>query len=147
VIACGHDPMTRNIEIGFAFRSEVRVYRRFMDEEQARDERLRVPAGCTLSPAQQPVRAAEWSDLFGAAVLNIRRVSSAAALLELWPDPLVAAQVADLAAREARCCSFFTFNQTVSGGKLTLEIGVPSEQVATLDALLGLAPAGTAGVS
>jgi len=100
-----------------------------------------------LSPAQQPVRAAEWGDLFGAAVLNIRRVSSAAALLELRPDPAVAAQAADLAAREAQCCSFFTFNQTVSGGKLTLEIGVPTEQVATLDALLGLAPAATEGVS
>ena len=100
-----------------------------------------------MSPAQQPVRAAEWGDLFRAAVLGIRRVTSGAALLELRPDPLGAAQAADLAAREPPCCSFFTFNQTASGGKLTLEIGVPTEQVATLDSLLGLAPAAKEGVS
>ena len=91
--------------------------------------------------AQQSVRAAEWGDLFGAAVLDIRRVTVRSARLELRPDPIVAARAADLSARETRCCSFFTFSQIAGGGTLTLEIGVAPEHVATLDALLGLAAA------
>ena len=107
----------------------------------------RVPAACTLSPAQQPVRGAEWRDLFGTDVLEIRRVNPASARLVLRPDPRVAARAADLAVRETQCCSFFVFSQTASGGKLTVEIVVPPEQSAALDALLGLAPAVKTGVS
>ena len=94
-----------------------------------------------MPPAQQPVRAAEWGDLFGTAVLDIHRFTRSSARLELRPDPMVAARAADLAARETQCCSFFTFNQIATGGKLTLEIGVLTEQIAALDALLGLASA------
>lgn len=118
-----------------------------MDEETVPDESFWVPAACTLPLAQQPVRAAEWGDLFDAAVLDIRRVTVRSARLELRPNPVVAARAADLAARETQCCSFFTFNQIARGGTLTLEIGVSTEQAATLDALLGLAPATNAEVS
>jgi hypothetical protein len=119
-----------------------------MDEKAVRDDGPRVPVACTLSRAQQPVRGAEWGDLFGTDVLEIRRVNPTSALLVLRPDPLVAARAADLAVRETQCCSFFVFTQTASGGTLTVEIVVPPEQSATLDALLGLAPpAVKAGVS
>ena len=94
-----------------------------MDEETVPDESFWVPAACTLPLAQQPVRAAEWGDLFDAAVLDIRRVTVRSARLELRPDPVVAARAADLAARETQCCSFFTFNQIARGGTLTWRSG------------------------
>jgi hypothetical protein len=40
-----------------------------------------------------------------------------------------------LAVRESGCCSFFEFSLTVAGGSVSLDVGVPSEQLAVLDAL------------
>ena len=134
-------------KIWVAFRSGVRVYRQFMDENPVREESSLVPAACTLSPAQQPVRGAEWGDLFGTDVLEIRRENPTSAQIVLRPDPLVAARAADLAVRETQCCSFFVFSQTATGGTLTVEIVVPPKQSAALDALLVLAPAVKTGVS
>ena len=119
----------------------------FMDENPVRKEVPRVPAACTLSPAQQPVRGAEWGDLFGTDVLEVRRSNPTSAQLVLRPDPMVAARAADLAVRETQCCSFFVFRQTASGGTLSVEIVVPPGQLAALDALLGLVPAVQTGVS
>jgi hypothetical protein len=93
------------------------------------------------------VSGAEWGDLFGTDVLEIRRVNPTSARLVLRPDPRVAARAADLAVRETQCCSFFVFSQIASGGTLTVEIVVPPGQLAALDALLGLAPAVRTGVS
>ena len=118
-----------------------------MVEKTPRDEGPWAPAACTLSTKQQPARAADWDDFFGTVVLDIRRVTPILARMELRPDPAVAAQAADLGAREIQCCSFFTFSQTATSGKLTLEVGVSSEQVAVLDALLELAAAARDGVS
>ena len=134
-------------KFGVAFRSAVRVYRQVMDENPVRDQGPRVPAACTLSPAQQPVRGAQWGDMFGTDVLEIRRDNPTSAQLVLRPDPVVAARAADRAFRETQCCSFFVFTQTASGGTLTVEVVVPPAQSAALDALLGLAPAAKTGVS
>ena len=48
----------------------------------------------------------------------------------------VAARAADLAVRETRCCSFFGFAQSATGGDLTLDITAPPGQVAVLGALV-----------
>lgn len=57
------------------------------------------------------------------------------------------ASVRDLVAREAQCCSFFTFTvDCVDEGRLLLEVEVLATQVEVLDAVAALA-AGTPGVS
>ncbi|MFE9748176.1 hypothetical protein ACFYOT_25000 [Saccharothrix saharensis] len=99
------------------------------------------PQACTLPTAEQPLRVAEFDDLFTTAVRNVERRSRTALLLEL--DPAVAARAADLMVRETGCCSFFTFALTAEGGRLTLAVSVPRAQADVLDALAARAVAMT----
>lgn len=93
---------------------------------------------CTLPTAERPLRVAEWTALLACDVLAVERRGAAAARLVLRPEPVVAAAAADLAVREARCCSFFRFAVTAGAGDVGLEVGVPERQVAVLDGLLAL---------
>ena len=93
-----------------------------------------VPEACTLPTADQPVRLAEFDELFGAAVC-VRRIDASRLELELRPEPTVAARAAELSARETACCSFFTFGLTISAGALTLEVRTSATHVDVLDAL------------
>jgi len=102
------------------------------------------PAACTLPNAERPLRASEFIDLLGTKVLAVREVNDRHTSFELTPDPEVAARAADLCTRETQCCSFFAFALTATGGKLTLDVQVPSSQVSVLAALTGMAGAGTA---
>ena len=95
-----------------------------------------VPAGCTLPTLDQPLRQEQFDDLFQTAVRSVERVGTGHARLDLVPEPAVASRAADLAMREAGCCSFFTFTLTVSGEQLGLDIVVPPDHQAVLDALL-----------
>ncbi len=95
-----------------------------------------VPAGCTLPTLDQPMRQEQFDDLFQTAVRSVDRVGTGHARLDLVPEPAVASRAADLAMREAGCCSFFTFTLSVSGEQLGLDIVVPPDRQAVLDALL-----------
>jgi hypothetical protein len=95
-----------------------------------------VPDACTLPTVEQPLRAAEFDKLFSEAATAVYRVADHRARLVLNADPAVAAQVADLAVRETRCCSFFGFTLSATGARLTLDITAPPDQVAVLDALV-----------
>jgi hypothetical protein len=97
------------------------------------------PAACTLPTAERPLRASEFVDLLGTQVIATHLVNNQHTRFELAPLPEVAARAADLFAREARCCSFFTFTLTAAAGLLTLDVQVPSSQVGVLAALSGLA--------
>jgi hypothetical protein len=55
--------------------------------------------------------------------------------LDLRPGPDAAGRMAALAAAEIACCSFFTFTMTLTGGTLTLDVSVPGQHAAMLDAL------------
>lgn len=99
-------------------------------------EGIWAPAACTLPTVERPLRAAEWADLFSSAVTAVRRPEPRHGRLELDPQPDVAARAADLCVRETRCCSFFTFAVTATGGTLGLDITVPLDQLPVLDALL-----------
>lgn len=94
-----------------------------------------VPSACTLPTAEQPLRVAEFDALFGQAVHTVERLDRERLRLGLDYSLAIAAQAADLAARENGCCSFFTFTLTIADGSLALEIKVPDQQVPVLDAL------------
>lgn len=90
---------------------------------------------CTLPTAERPLRVAEFDALARQAVLRAERLEPTRLRLDLAPTPQVAARVAELAARETHCCSFFTFSLTLTGGKLSLEVTAPAAHAAVLDGL------------
>lgn len=94
-----------------------------------------VPSACALPTAEQPLRVAEFDEVFSHAVRGAERVAAARLRLELDPATGVAGRVADLAAAETACCSFFTFTLTVTEGRLTLEVTVPPPYTGVLDAV------------
>lgn len=100
------------------------------------------PDACTLPTAEQPLRVAEFDDLFTTAVTWVDRPDATRLLLGLPSDPAVAARAADLAMRESDCCSFFTFALTINGARLQLEITVPDARTDVLDGLAARATAG-----
>ena len=91
---------------------------------------------CTLPTAEQPLRLAEWDDLFTNAAVSAEMIEPQRAKVTLRAQHDLAARTADLAVRETECCSFFTFTLTATGGRLDLEIMVPPAQTAVLDALV-----------
>jgi hypothetical protein len=104
-----------------------------------------VPEACTLPTVDQPLRLAEFDELFGTAVLGVRRIEAARLHLDLRPEPAIAARAAELAARETGCCSFFTFSLIIGSGTLTLDVQTPAAQIDVLDALGARAAAAMAG--
>ena len=103
------------------------------------------PEACTLPASERPRRAAEFDGLFAGAVRGIERAGPTRLRLDLQPGPQTAAQVAELAAAETGCCSFFTFTITVAAGRLVLDIAVPEPHTGTLDLLAAHAAAVSAG--
>ncbi|WP_081883398.1 thioredoxin family protein [Glycomyces tenuis] len=95
-----------------------------------------VPADACALPAEgQAARLAAFEDLFTAAVQSVERLEPTRLRLALTPDSGVAAQAADLAAREADCCGFFTFHLTAAAGSLDLDITVPAVRAGVLDGI------------
>jgi hypothetical protein len=101
-----------------------------------------VPASCILPTVAQPVRLAEFDELFATAVRSVHRAEPARLCLELDPDPDMAARVANLMVRESGCCSFFAFTLSMADHRLRWEVTVPTERVRVLDALTARALAG-----
>ena len=88
-----------------------------------------------MPTVEQPLREAEFDELFSRFVRGVERVEPGRLRLELEPTAEVAATAADLVVRETGCCSFFTFALIATGGGLRLEISVPDKQRAVLDVL------------
>ena len=97
---------------------------------------------CTLPTVERPLRQAEFDGLFAAALTAQERLSPT--VLRWTLDPTVEPTARDLAERETACCSFFTFDFTVAGDTLQVEVQVPLAQVEVLDALAARASAGLA---
>jgi hypothetical protein len=93
------------------------------------------PADCTLPTAERPVRAAEFRDLLGNAVVSAERLDETRLQLRLRRDSAVAARAAALATAETECCSFFVFALTVTSDSLLLDVTVPAARADILDAL------------
>ena len=81
-----------------------------------------IPAACTLPTVEQPLRRAEFDDLFAADVLSVHQPTRQELQFELRPDAEVAARAARLAAKEAGCCSFFTFGLTITEGVVLMTV-------------------------
>ena len=96
-----------------------------------------IPDSCTLPTAERPLRLAEFDALFATAVRDVRSLSPTRA--RMWLAGVDPARVRDLTAREAECCSFFTF--TVAEDPLTLEIEVPPAHADVLESLVRRADA------
>jgi hypothetical protein len=95
-----------------------------------------VPDACTLPTADQPLRLAEFDVLFSASVRGGERLASRRLRVTLAGGEELADSVRDLAERETRCCSFFTFTIDASAaGVVQLDIEVPAGHVDVLDAL------------
>jgi hypothetical protein len=92
-------------------------------------------AGCALPTVERPLRLSEFDRLFATAVRAVRRPDRRRLRLALDPEPAVAARTADLVVRETRCCSFFTFTLTTTGGAVSLDMAVPDRHVDLLDVL------------
>lgn len=100
-----------------------------------------VPAACTLPTVDQPLRRAEFDDLFARDVVRLDQASPQEVHFELRAEPEVAARAAGLAAKEAACCSFFRFDLTLTDGKVDLIISTGPAHTTVLAALTARAEA------
>jgi hypothetical protein len=100
---------------------------------------------CTLPTADEPLRVAEFDDLFASALRAIEHPdASSRARLMLAGGEDLAGRVQRLADAETACCSFFTFalktlatgKPTADGTVLALDIEVPVTQADVLTALV-----------
>ncbi|HZJ04341.1 MAG TPA: hypothetical protein VFD59_02590 [Nocardioidaceae bacterium] len=98
-----------------------------------------LPAACTLPSIEQPLRQAEFDDLFAHDVLTVHQTSPREMRLDLRPEPDVAARAARLAAKEAGCCSFFSFDLSISDGSVVLVVSIAPGHEPVLAALVARA--------
>ncbi|GIE91464.1 hypothetical protein [Actinoplanes regularis] len=98
------------------------------------------PEACTLPTVAQPLRLAEFDELFANALRGQQRPS--ATVLRWDVDPAAETTARDLTVRESSCCSFFSFAFLPAGEVLRLDVEVPAAHVAVLDALAERAAAG-----
>jgi hypothetical protein len=88
---------------------------------------------CTLPAVEQPRRVAEFDRLFAGSVLRCTRVATTRLDLVLTSAAESAAR--GLAAREADCCSSFTFDFDSAGLDVVMSIVVPPSHAKVLDGL------------
>ena len=101
------------------------------------------PAACTLPTASRPLRLAEFDALFAGHLQQVHRIDAGRLRLTLTPGAQVAGTAAALAARETACCSFFTFELTITDGTLHLAVSAPSAHSDVLAALADRAESST----
>jgi hypothetical protein len=107
---------------------------------------------CTLPSADQPLRLAEFDELFATSLRDIpvRPPGTEGARLLLAGDASLHARVQQLADAESSCCSFFTFTVTTLEAAssqedtetvVALDVEVPAARTDVLDALVRRAAA------
>lgn len=94
---------------------------------------------CTLPTIEQPLREAEFAELFATALRGVQPREPG--LLRLHLDAGAEGAVRDLVARESACCTFFDFRFAREDAQLVLEVRVPPERVPVLDGIARLARA------
>jgi hypothetical protein len=77
---------------------------------------------CTLQPDELPGRLAQWQHL---AEHVVERVNTREGIRVRFDRDVSAAEVADLAAKEQGCCSFFAFTLRIAAEGTVLEISAP----------------------
>jgi hypothetical protein len=104
-----------------------------------------VPESCTLPTVEQPLRVAEFDELFATAVRPAERVGPTELRLHLPAGDETVSTARELVARETGCCSFFAFDVRPSATGTELAVRVPDAQTAVLDAMQERADAARAG--
>ena len=96
-----------------------------------------VPAACTLPTTAQPLRRAEFDELFRSSVTRVERAAADRVVLHVHAaDPrALRATLIDLTQREASCCSFFSFALSDGDEAMRLGVAVPMTHTTVLDAL------------
>lgn len=98
-------------------------------------ETMLTTAACTLPSEERPGRLAEFDSLFATAVDRVERRADTVRL-HLSRSEGVVERVEEVTAREAACCSFFTFRLHLDvGGAVSLDISAPPAYRSILDAL------------
>lgn len=95
----------------------------------------RVPDACTLPTEEQPIRIAEFDELFRNQVVSATRHTATRLVLQMRPG--CAEAVRDLTDRESQCCSFFTFIVRDEPDAVVLDIVVPAAYQGVLDGMEG----------
>ncbi len=96
---------------------------------------------CTLPSNEQPLRIAEFDDLFATSLQGVERRSPTTLRLVLSGADGLIDRVQDLTDRETACCSFFTFTLVARSDpaldvhQLHLDIEVPQERADVLEAV------------
>jgi hypothetical protein len=96
-----------------------------------------IPIACTLTSDEMVDRGTEWSAM-------IRRATARAATddgvrLTFPRASTIAAELADLCAREVECCAFFVFTISITSEFVTLEVTAPAEARELVTALIASA--------
>ena len=135
---------SHNVEV--ASGTQVRVYAQRMNTPvDLRVGESWVPVeACTLPTTAQPLRLAEFDDLFAQSLITVERPRQDEVRLVLRGPDELRHQVRDLADREAACCSFFSFTVTTSNGdprSVLVDIAVPANRTDVLSALADRAEA------
>jgi hypothetical protein len=94
-----------------------------------------VPESCRLPTVEQPLRVAEFDELFASAVRPAERVDRTGLRLHLPGGEETVSAARELVARETGCCSFFSFELVPTEAETALEVRVPAPQSAVLDAM------------
>ena len=93
-----------------------------------------MPQACNLPTAEQPLRIAEFDDLFTTSLRGLARLAPNRLQLRLAAGAEATAR--DLTSRETSCCSFFVFDYALApDGHLLLDVTVPDAHGDVLDAL------------
>lgn len=93
------------------------------------------PYACTLERDAIPQRIDDWRHLLAQAMRHERRDDSI--VVAFPPGAALAASVAELAAAENTCCSFFTFTIRIDHTGTTLTITTPADATELAAALFG----------
>lgn len=91
---------------------------------------------CTLPTVERPLRLAEFDAVFADHLVEVTEQSGTSAALQFTGGIDVSGTLADLAARESQCCSFFEFELTDDNDSIRLDVSVPPAHADVLTALV-----------
>lgn len=93
------------------------------------------PDACTLPTEQQPLRVAEFDQLFAQSLESVTRLREGEISLLLVGDGSLLEAARDLAERETSCCSFFTFTVRRVADRVEMRVMAPAAHASIVSAL------------
>jgi len=94
-----------------------------------------IPVACTLDSDQVRDRIADWQKLIAKA--TGRQAIGDGVAFSFEHDVALTTEIAQRAAEECACCSFFRFNVAIDGSCVRLEVGAPTEARDIITSLFG----------